>query len=102
LASNAVTVQQAGTYHITYSVLVGGTPNASYGLFVNGNFVAGSASGTSDTAAATQIVAGSAIVSLSANAVVSVRNRGNTADTLAVFVDGQLVNSVTLTIIRVD
>jgi hypothetical protein len=74
----------------------------SYGLFVNGVFVPGTGAATQDASGVVQPAVAHSVVSLSAGAQVSIRNRGSTTDTLAVIVDGQVVNSVMLTLVRIN
>jgi hypothetical protein len=102
LASNVVTVTNGGTYLISYTVVVAGTPAATYGLFVNNALVAGSFSGAVGASGAVLTATGSAVVSIQGGQTVAVRNRGSSTDTLGNLVDGQTINPVTLTIMRIN
>jgi hypothetical protein len=100
LASNTVTVVQAGTYFIQYTASIsGGT--AVFALVANGAVVAGT-NGVAETATggARQII-GSTTITLAANSPVLVRNISNVADTLAATTDGQTPTSVRLTFINI-
>jgi hypothetical protein len=68
----------------------------------NGVFVPGTGAATQDASGVVQPAVAHSVVSLSAGAQVSIRNRGSTTDTLAVIVDGQVVNSVMLTLVRIN
>jgi hypothetical protein len=101
LASNTVTVVNAGRYLLWYQAAINqGT--AVFALVVNGTVVAGTHGVAQNvTTGNSRSLTGSAAVSLTANSTVLVRNVSNTADTLAAAADGQNPTSVTLTLIKV-
>jgi hypothetical protein len=102
LATNTVTVVNAGTYLLEYRVAIL-TQNAVFALFVNGTQVPGTngASGTVTGNPARQL-GGAAAVTLTAGATVSVRNVSTTADTLAgATLEGAAPTSVMLTLLKV-
>ena len=100
IASNTVTVVQAGTYLLSYSAAAsGGTP--VFQLVVNGAVVPGTIGVAVLTAAGARNLTGSAAVSLTANSTVLVRNVSNATATLAAASGGQTPTSLALTILKV-
>jgi hypothetical protein len=99
LASNTVTVVQAGTYLLSYSAAATGTP--VFQLVVNGTAVPGTIGVAVLTAAGVRNLTGSAAVTVTANSTVLVRNVSNATATLAAAAGGQNPTSLSLTILKV-
>jgi hypothetical protein len=99
LASNTVTVVQAGTYLLTYSAAV--SSNTVFQLVVNGNLVAGTLGVAQAGSGGSRQLGGSAAVTLTANSTVLVRNVSSGTVTLAATLVGQSPTSVMLTILKV-
>jgi len=101
LASNTVTVVNAGTYLIWYQAAIAASNAAVFQLFVNGAGVAGTLGVSQNPASSVHQLVGAATVTLAANATVNVRNVSTTTDTLASAVDGATPTSVSLTLVRI-
>jgi hypothetical protein len=99
LASNTVTVTQAGTYLLSYRAAATGTP--AFQLVVNGTVVPGTIGVAVLTAAGVRNLTGSAAVTLTANSTVLVRNVSNASATLAAASGGQNPTSLSVTILKV-
>jgi hypothetical protein len=100
LASNAVTVLQAGTYLIAYHVQIFNNLSTSYAIFTGSTQVAGTV-GVGTSSAAIKLLSGFTVVTLNANTIVSIRNVGTGTDTLAGSVGGVQAANVMLLIQRV-
>jgi hypothetical protein len=100
LASNVVTVNQAGTYAMWFSVALAGGSTGAYQLVVGGTIVPGTIAISANTSTTQHQATGFAVVSVSAGALVNVRNVGTTTDTLASSVDNATPTSVMLTILK--
>ena len=102
LASNMVTVNQAGTYSVWFSVALGPGAASAYQLVVGGTLVPGSVGISDDNGSTQHQGIGFAVVNVPAGAAVAVRNVGNSASTLANSVDGATPTSVMLTLLKLS
>ena len=102
LASNTVTVNQAGTYSVWFSVALGPGAASAYQLVVGGTLVPGSVGISDDNGSTQHQGIGFAVVNVPAGAAVAVRNVGNSASTLANSVDGATPTSVMLTLLKLS
>jgi hypothetical protein len=100
LASNTVTVVQAGTYLLSYTAAIGGG-TAAFQLFVNGTAVSGTIGVAVATSGGARHLVGSTAMTLTANSTVLVRNVSSAAATLANTTGGQTPTSLALTILKV-
>lgn len=93
LDSNAVTVQEAGTYLVMYGVITTDfTP--LYGAFVNGTLCPESIAGFQPTT-------GSCLTVLSVGDQIIVKNLGTSSDLLSFSIGDVVLNPVTLTLLKV-
>jgi hypothetical protein len=75
LATNTVTVVQAGKYYVWYAVTIANNANGIMQLFVNGAAVAGTqGENRGSTANSAGDANGAAVVQLAANATINIRN----------------------------
>jgi hypothetical protein len=99
--TGTVTVNQAGTYSVWFSVALGPGTASAYQLVVGGTLVPGSVGISANTGSSQHQGIGFAVVNVSAGAAVAVQNVGASASTLSDSVDGVTPTSVMLTIVKV-
>jgi hypothetical protein len=101
LASNTVTVVNAGTYLVWYRAAIN-AGTAVFAVVANETVVPGTLGVAQNVAAGnSRQLTGSATVTLTANSTILIRNVLTTADTLAAAADGQSPTSVTVTLVKV-
>jgi hypothetical protein len=97
IATNTVTVLQAGKYYVWYSVTVANNATGITQLFVNGASVAGTqGENRGSTAASAGDANGAAVVQLTANSTINIRNVSGAAFNVGTGATGGAVSQLAL------